>query len=140
MSQQEQIGRKSNNVMGKDETRAHRIDLLARLPSLKKLFKKRSFQFLLIFPNLILFYIFIIAGIFGSPVGNRNIIIIFVWIIWWFLLISIMVPFFSRLWCIMCPIPFVGEWFQRGALIKVRDGKTGGLRNKMYGFNFSNVR
>lgn len=110
-----------------EQQTAPRLDILQLFPWLKKFFQLRSFQFLLIFPNLVFFYFFILAGIFGSPVGNRNIIIIFVWIFWWFLLITFMVPFFSRLWCIMCPIPFLGEWFQRGALIKVRD--------RMFGLN-----
>ena len=110
-------------------------NLFDALPGLKKIVKLRSFQFLLVFPNFIFFYIFLIAGIFGSPVGNRNIIIVLVWILWWFLLMTFMVPFLSRLWCIMCPFPLFGEWFQRRALIKVRSGRTGGLRNKVYGLS-----
>ncbi len=112
-----------------------RINIFEKLPWLKRICKWRSFQFLLVFPNLVFFYFFLIAGIFGSPVGNRNIIIIFVWILWWFLLITFMVPFLSRIWCVVCPFPFFGEWFQRRALIGVRTGKTVGLHNKMYGLN-----
>lgn len=112
-----------------------RKNLFVVFPRLKRFARMRSFQFLLILPNFILFYLFLIAGVFGSPVGNRNIIIVFVWILWWFLLMTIMVPFFSRLWCIMCPFPFFGEWFQRRAFVKVRSGRTGTLRNKMYGLN-----
>ena len=111
------------------------INLFEKFPLLKKICKWRSFQFLVIFPNLVIFYFFLLAGVFGSPVGNRNIIVIFVWIFWWFLLITIMVPFFSRIWCTVCPFPFFGEWFQRRALIGVRPGKTFGLRNKMFGLN-----
>ena len=112
-----------------------RKNLFALIPWLKKFARMRSFQFLLVFPNLALFYFFLIAGLVGSPIGNRNIIIVFVWILWWFLLITLMVPFLSRIWCIMCPFPFFGEWLQRGALVKVRSGKTGGLRNMMFGLN-----
>lgn len=112
-----------------------RLDVFAMLPWLKKFCKWRSFQFLAVFPNLIIFVFFLYAGLFGSRVGNRNIIIIFVWIFWWFLLITLMVPFGSRIWCTVCPFPFFGEWFQRKALIGVRSGKTGGLRNKMFGLN-----
>lgn len=112
-----------------------KIDLFRLFPWLKKFAQLRSFQFLLVLPNLILFYIFLIAGIFGSPIGNRNIIIVFVWILWWFLLITLLVPFLSRIWCVLCPFPFFGEWLQRRALIKVRSGKTGGLRNTMFGLN-----
>lgn len=110
-----------------------KIDLFAKIPLLKKLVKMRSFQFLVIFPNLVFFYFFLIAGIFGSPVGNRNIMIVFVWIFWWFLLITFMVPFASRVWCTVCPFPFFGEWFQRRRLIGVAAGKPGVGRNRMHG-------
>ena len=36
------------------------------------------------------FYLFILSGLWGSPVGNRNIAIIFVWILWWFVLKAIL--------------------------------------------------
>jgi hypothetical protein len=96
------------------------VDLLQLLPPLKWLFQRRWFQFAVVFPNLLFFLLFLSAGIFGSPVGNRNIIIVFVWILWWFLLISAMVPFASRIWCTVCPFPFFGEWAQRKALVGVR--------------------
>jgi hypothetical protein len=97
-----------------------RLDLLQRFRWLNWLVRRRWFQFAVILPNLVLFLLFLMAGVFGSPVGNRNIIIIFVWIFWWFLLISVMVPFISRIWCTVCPFPFFGEWLQRGALVAVR--------------------
>ncbi len=123
---------KSAGAAGKPSRRTNLFDVF---PWLKKFVKLRSFQFLLVLPNLAFFYLFLLAGLFGSPIGSRNIIIVFVWILWWFLLITIMVPFLSRIWCAVCPFPFFGEWFQRGGLVKVRPGKTGGLRNKMFGFN-----
>ena len=111
------------------------INLFRKFPWFKKICQWRSFQFLVVFPNLVFFYFFLIAGVFGSPVGNRNIIVIFVWILWYFLLITVMVPLFSRIWCTLCPFPFFGEWFQRLALIRVRPGKMKGLNNKMFGLN-----
>lgn len=105
---------------------------------------RRWFQFTLIFPNLLVFLFFLVAGTWGSPVGNRNIIIIFVWILWWFLLISVMVPFASRIWCAACPFPFFGEWLQRKALVTVRaveprkdKGGPGVIvgRNRYFGLN-----
>lgn len=112
-----------------------RIDLLARLPWLDRFVRARSFQFLLILPNFLLFYLFILTGIFGTPVGNRNIMIVFVWILWWVLLISLLVPFASRIWCTMCPLPAVGEWLQRLSLIRVRPGTSIGTRNFLFGAN-----
>lgn len=115
------------------ERKPWRLDLFAKVPWLKWFVKLRSFQFLLILPNLFFFYILLLAGIFGSPVGNRNIIIVFVWILWWFILIAVLVPFGSRVWCTMCPLPSVGEWLQRRALIRVRSGRSPGTRNQLFG-------
>jgi ferredoxin len=95
----------------------------------------RSFQFMVVLPNLLFFCIFILAGFIGAPVGNRNVIIVFIWILWWFLLIALMVPFMSRVWCTVCPLPFFGDWAQRRALVGVRTGKTFGLNNVMYGLS-----
>ena len=84
---------------------AWRFDVFGRWPWLKRLVRMRSFQFLVILPNLFMFYLFLIAGFWGTPVGNKNIIIVFVWILWWFLLITLLVPLGSRSWCTICPLP-----------------------------------
>jgi hypothetical protein len=116
-----------------DSAAGRRVDLLRVVPGLKWLLTRRWFQFAVVLPNLAFFYLFLLAGIFGSPVGNRNIIIVFVWILWFFALIAIMVPFASRIWCTVCPIPFFGEWYQRRALIGARVGKPGVGRNRTWG-------
>ncbi len=110
-----------------------RWDIFAHAPWLKRLVKMRSFQFLVIVPNLAMFYLFIISALFGTPVGNRNIIIVFVWILWWFALITLLVPFVSRIWCTVCPLPFFGDWLQRRAVIRVRRGKSPGTENAFFG-------
>lgn len=112
-----------------------RFDLFRRWPWLKRLVRMRSFQYLLLLPNLFMFYLFLIAGLFGTPVGSSNIIIMYVWILWWFVLIAVMMPFGSRIWCTMCPLPFFGDWLQRGAVIKVRSGKSPGTNNKFFGLH-----
>lgn len=114
---------------------AWRFDVFARWPRLKRLVQTRSFQYLVIVPNLFLFYLFLIAGFFGTPVGNKNIIIVFVWILWWVVLIGLMVPFGSRIWCTMCPLPFFGDWLQRRAVVKVRPGKSPGTENTFFGLH-----
>ena len=130
-----------------DSAGGRRVDLLRLLPSLKWFVSRRWFQFAVVFPTLLLFLLFLLAGIFGSPVGNRNIIVVFVWILWWFLLISVMVPFASRVWCTVCPFPFFGEWLQRRSLVAVRaidpkqrtgeESESGVLigRNRYFGLN-----
>ncbi len=107
-----------------------RINLFEKFPSLKRATKLRSFQFLAILPNLLLFYLFFATALFGHPIGNQNIMIIFVWILWWFALIAILVPFGSRIWCTLCPLPFFGDWLQRRELTRVRAGKAHGLKNQ----------
>lgn len=115
--------------------KGRRFDVFARWPWLKRLVRMRSFQFLLILPNLFMFYLFLIAGVFGTPVGNRNIIIVYVWILWWFILITVMMPLGSRVWCTICPLPFFGDWFQRRAVVKVRAGKSPGTENTFFGLH-----
>jgi polyferredoxin len=59
----------------------------------------------------------ILIGLVGTPVGNRNLAIVAIWIVWWALLMLLAVPFFGRAWCSICPIPLPGEWLQRGAIL-----------------------
>jgi polyferredoxin len=63
------------------------------------------------------FIIAILAGFLGTPVGNRNISIVAVWIAWWAALILVAVPIFGRGWCAICPIPMPGEWLQNKAVL-----------------------
>ncbi len=97
-----------------------RINLLEIWPWLRKIVRLRSFQFLIILPNFIVFYLFIISSLWGSPVGNRNIAIIFVWILWWFLLKAVIVPLGGRIWCMVCPLPAPAEWLSRKSFTAVR--------------------
>jgi polyferredoxin/heme/copper-type cytochrome/quinol oxidase subunit 2 len=97
-----------------------RINLLEKLPWLKRVVKLRSFQFLIILPNFVIFYLFILSSLWGSPVGNRNIAIIFVWILWWFVLKAIIVPLGGRIWCMVCPLPAPSEWLSRRSFTAVR--------------------
>jgi polyferredoxin len=97
-----------------------RIDILQKWPWLKRIIKLRSFQFLVILPNFIIFYLFVLSALWGSPVGNRNIAIIFVWILWWFVLKAVIVPIGGRIWCMVCPLPAPSEWLSRKRLVAVR--------------------
>lgn len=87
--------------------------------------KRRWVITLILLANLAIFYIIIIVGLFGSQTGNQNLSIIFVWILWWFALITILVPFFGRMWCGICPLPSMGEWIQRGGIIEKKKAKIG---------------
>ncbi len=95
-------------------------DLFEKAPLLKRFVGTRSFQFLLIFPNLIIFYILMLAGIFGHPLGNVNAAIVLIWILWWVILIIFLVPIGARAWCAICPLAGPGEWLQRRSIVKFR--------------------
>lgn len=88
-----------------------------RNPLIKPALKSRYPQ-MIIFILMLVGYIFaILAGFVGTSVGSRNFNIVFVWIAWWAILILVLVPFFGRGWCAVCPIPLLGEWLQRGAIL-----------------------
>lgn len=112
-----------------------RIDVLELLPWIKRIIKLRSFQFLVILPNFIVFYLFIISSLWGSPVGNRNIAIIFVWIAWWFVLKAIFIPLGGRIWCLICPLPAPAEWLSRKSITAVRyvQKPLRGLHHRFFG-------
>ena len=97
-----------------------RVDLFERFPALRRLAMHRWFPFAVVLPMVVVLFFFLVAGLYGSPIGNRNIIITIVWILWWFLLIIFMVPLGGRIWCLLCPLPFLGEWLARRRLVSVR--------------------
>jgi len=70
-----------------------RINLLKRFRWLNWLVERRSFHFAILFPSFLIFYLFVLSTLWGNPVGNRNISIIFVWVscgVWpfWFSRVS----------------------------------------------------
>ncbi|MEM4303465.1 MAG: hypothetical protein QXH32_07245 [Candidatus Caldarchaeum sp.] len=90
-----------------------RFDLF-RIPLIKWFVRKRWFQFAVITPNLAIFFILMTAGLYGLPVGNKNISVLVVWILWWAALMILLVPLGGRIWCMICPMPAIGECFSAG--------------------------
>lgn len=111
------------------------INLLGKSRFLSWLVKRRGLQFSLLLPMATIFYFFILSSLWGTPVGNRNIAIIIVWIFWWFLLKAVFVPLGGRFWCTVCPLPAPAEWLSRRALTVVRviDKPLRGLRHSFTG-------
>ncbi|MDP2727433.1 MAG: hypothetical protein Q8P59_07795, partial [Dehalococcoidia bacterium] len=68
-----------------------RFDLL-QLPLVGTLIRHRVFPFVLLLVNLFFFALVILTGLVGTPIGNHNLSIIFVWIVWWALLIILLIP------------------------------------------------
>lgn len=103
---------------------------LTRYGWLKSLLKSRLLQPVLMLMTLFFFVLAILTGFAGTPAGNRNFAIIFVWIVWWALLIMVLVPFFGRMWCMVCPLPAPGEWLQRRAIVQRKPGRLFSLRRR----------
>jgi polyferredoxin len=107
-----------------------RIDLLDKAPGLKPVLKSRRLQAGFTLLMLAGFVLAILAGWFGTPAGNRNFGIVFVWIVWWALLIVVLVPLAGRAWCMVCPIPAPGEWLQRRGIVRRTPGRLRTLRRR----------
>jgi polyferredoxin len=95
---------------------------LSRIGWVNRLLRSRWLQWSLNALMLPFFVLAIMTGLLGTPAGNRNFGIVFVWIVWWGLLILILVPLGGRAWCAICPIPAPGEWLQRRAFLGPRPG------------------
>ncbi len=92
------------------------LNLFTLLPPLKRLVKWPSFQFALTVPMLAVFYFVILAGFFGTKVSGRNAGPMVIWVVWLSALIIALVPLGGRIWCLVCPLPSLGEWLQRRRL------------------------
>ena len=54
------------------------------------------------------------------------------------LLTIILVPLGGRIWCLVCPLPALGEYLQRGSTVQVRKAKKEGkYGNRFFGFGFN---
>jgi polyferredoxin len=101
---------------------------LTRFKPVRAILKSRWMPLALILFNLFMFVIILLAAFTGGfSAGNYNFGIMIVWILWWVLLMLMLVPGFSRAWCMMCPFPIFADWAQRTRLFEVKPGKLGGL-------------
>lgn len=115
-----------------------RVDL-ARPSLVKRTLRSRWPQLLVMVMALGGFLFAIVAGLAGTPVGNRNFAVVFVWIAWWAALILMLVPLLGRGWCAICPIPAPGEWLQRGAVLGPRSRGAGLGRGRRWPRRLRNI-
>lgn len=101
-----------------------RLDLL-RYGPVRALVASRWPLLLLRATALGILLVAIVAGWFGTPVGNRNLSIVLVWVAWWAVLVLLAVPLLGRGWCAVCPVPMPGEWLQHGGVLGPRSGARG---------------
>jgi len=115
--------------------RVRKTDLNRQFKFLDRALKWRPLQFLLTIPVLAFFVLLILAGIFGTKVGGRNISVMFTWACWMFLVTWMLIPLGGRLWCLVCPLPVLGEYTQRCATVRVRTKKNRPDENRYFGLN-----
>lgn len=96
---------------------------------LRKALRNRKFQFFLILPNQIIFWIVIATGIFGVTNPGRNFGPAITWYLW-FCMVFVLTAVIGRAWCAMCPFGGLGEWIQRRTLFQ-RTQKALGLGKKL---------
>ena len=111
---------------------------LARNPRIARLLRNRKFQFALIVPNQIIFWLVIISGLAGTVVPGLNFGTAITWYLW-FCLVFVMMVVVGRAWCAMSPFGGFAEWLQRRTFWQ-RTQRTLGLGRKVpapiarYGF------
>jgi NosR/NirI family nitrous oxide reductase transcriptional regulator len=114
---------------------------LSRHPLVARLLRSRRFQFALILPNQIIFWLVIFLGFLGTVVPGLNFGTAITWYLW-FCLVFVMMVVVGRAWCAMCPFGGFAEWIQRRAFWR-RTQRALGLGRKFpasvaqYGFLLS---
>jgi NosR/NirI family nitrous oxide reductase transcriptional regulator len=74
-----------------------------------------SWQFQLIVPNQILFWVVIVVGLVGTSDPELNFATAITWYVW-FCLVFVLVLTTGRGWCAVCPFGGLAEWIQRRSL------------------------
>ncbi len=114
---------------------------LTKNSHIARLVRNRKFQFLLILPNQIIFWMVIVLGVVGTVVPGLNFGTAITWYLW-FCLVFVMMTVVGRAWCVMCPFGGFAEWIQRKTFWQ-RTQKALGLGKKLpqpiarYGFLLS---
>jgi len=88
---------------------------LLRIGWLNRLMKLRVLQFLFILPATAAVVLATISMIYGVRHPGFNFGLIFTWVVWWGMMISLF-ALVGRGWCLMCPFGAVIAWLQRRSL------------------------
>lgn len=102
---------------------------LARLPlfgrGVRKLSTSRWLLFSLKLTMVGFFLLIIIAGLFGTPVAERNLATVLTWNLWWSGLVF-SVFFLGSAWCAVCPWDTLAQWLVKRKLW-LRNDQTNSL-------------
>jgi polyferredoxin len=104
-------------------------DVLKNSPVLKKIITSRWLQTTLVILSMMMIYVVLLTTLFGTKVSGRNLGVLLMWAIWLFLLVAFLTPFLGRIWCSICPLPFLGDWLQRRSFFTPLKGKTNEYNN-----------
>lgn len=129
------IALRRNSIEARDTALTMGRDIFQRLPWLKSLLRWRGFQFSCILAVLPFVYLGLLAALFGTQMSGRNFGVMGTWVLWLFLLVAVLTPLGGRIWCLACPLPFLGEICQRGTITGVRKGESCGTNNHFFGWN-----
>ncbi len=124
---------RKNPAAAPESSRERGWDILKNLPWLRDLMKRRGFQFAFVAAGMAPLYFAILACLLGTHVAGRNLGVLLIWVVWLFLLTAVFTPLGGRIWCLACPLPFIGETFQRGTVLGVRTGSREDSRNEFLG-------
>lgn len=108
-------------------------DLMKNSRLFQTLVIKRWPQYALTILAMLLFYVVILASLFGTKMSGRNLGVLLMWGIWLFILVAIMTPLMGRAWCTICPLPFFGDLIQRRAEYRPGSGSRGIYNNNFWG-------
>jgi hypothetical protein len=125
----------TNRISRRDNDKSGYHDILGKGGIIKKIFTSRWPQIILTLVAMIMIYIVILTSMLGTKMSGRNLGVLLMWAVWLFLLVAILTPFFGRIWCTICPLPFFGDLIQRRSFFNPSAGKTNGYNNRFYGFS-----
>jgi heme/copper-type cytochrome/quinol oxidase subunit 2 len=127
--------RKTNEEPVNNNVEYH--ELFTNSAFFKRIIVSRWPQIILTIIAMALIYVVILTATLGTKVSGRNLGVLMMWAIWLFLLVAILTPFFGRIWCTICPLPFLGDLIQRRSSFVPERGKTKGFNNKFYGLSLA---
>lgn len=127
------IYRKVNPEFNPEDEKSDMKDLFKWSGFIRKTFVSRWPQIILTILSLGLIYIVIMTSIFGTKMPGRNLGVLLMWVVWFFLLIAVLTPFGGKIWCTICPLPFFGDAIQRRSFFSPNKGQTKGYNNKFFG-------
>lgn len=91
-------------------------------PILNQLFNNKAFLIVLKLITVAVFLLILIAGLFGTPIPERNAATVLTWGLWWSSIIFFSL-LFGSIWCSVCPWDTLASWLTKFSIWK-KPGRT----------------